>query len=110
MSEETKNDEGTGIGLLVAAYVDERGADNALAQLKQAKKADQFYYENAAVVRRSAEGKMHTKETGDMSTGKGAGIGALIGGVIGVVEYFEWRLSGLIRVVFRMRFPITSIF
>jgi len=85
MSEETKNDEVAGVGLFIAAYVDERGADNALDQLKKAKKAEQFYYENAAVVRRNAEGKVHTKETGDMSTGKGAGVGALIGGVIGVL-------------------------
>jgi uncharacterized membrane protein len=89
MSEEKTNveqSEGTaGVGLFVAAYVDERGADNTLDALKQAKKQGQFYYDDAAVVRRSAEGKVHIKETGDMSTGKGAGIGALIGGVIGLL-------------------------
>jgi uncharacterized membrane protein len=89
MSDETTNgeqSEGTaGVGMFVAAYVDERGADNALETLKQAKKQDQFYYDDAAVVRNSAEGKVHIKETGDMSTGKGAGIGALIGGVIGIL-------------------------
>jgi uncharacterized membrane protein len=85
MSDETTNEGVAGVGLLVAAYVDERGADNALDMLKKAKKADQFYYDDAAVVRRSAEGKVHVKETGDMSTGKGAGIGALIGGVVGLL-------------------------
>jgi uncharacterized membrane protein len=89
MSDETTNgeqSEGTaGVGLFVAAYVDERGADKTLDALKQAKKQGQFYYDDAAVVRRSAEGKVHIKETGDMSTGKGAGIGALIGGVIGLL-------------------------
>jgi len=89
MSDETTNVEQSegvaGVGLFVAAYVDERGADNTLEALKQAKKQDQFYYDDAAVVRRSAEGKVHIKETGDMSTGKGAGIGALIGGVIGLL-------------------------
>jgi uncharacterized membrane protein len=89
MSDETTNgeqSEGTaGVGMFVAAYVDERGADNALETLKQAKKQGQFYYDDAAVVRNSAEGKVHIKETGDMSTGKGAGIGALIGGVIGIL-------------------------
>ena len=73
------------MGLFVAAYVDELGADNALNQLKQAKKADQFYYDDAAIIRRSAEGKVHIDEKGDMSTGKGAGIGALTGGVVGVL-------------------------
>lgn len=89
MSDETTNVEKSegvaGVGMFVAAYVDERGADNTLDALKQAKKQDQFYYDDAAVVRRSAEGKVHIKETGDMSTGKGAGIGALIGGVIGIL-------------------------
>jgi uncharacterized membrane protein len=74
-----------GVGLFVAAYVDERGADQALDDLKQAKRAGAFYYDDAAVVRRSAEGQVHINETGDMSSGKGAGIGALIGGVIGIL-------------------------
>ena len=61
------------------------GADNALDSLKQAKKAGEFYDDDAAVVRNSADGHLHTKETGDMTTGKGAGIGALIGGVVGIL-------------------------
>lgn len=87
MDDETTNtDQGVaGVGLMVAAYVDERGADNALDGLKQAKKAGEFYYDDAAVVRNSADGHLHINETGDMSTGKGAGVGALIGGVIGIL-------------------------
>jgi uncharacterized membrane protein len=87
MSDETTSGEGgvAGVGLFVAAYVDERGADQALEDLKQAKKDGQFYYDDAAVVRRSAAGKVHINETGDMGSGKGAGIGALIGGVIGLL-------------------------
>ena len=74
-----------GVGLFVAAYVDERGADQALDDLKQAKRDGAFYYDDAAVVRCDAKGKVLINETGDMSTGKGAGIGALIGGVIGIL-------------------------
>jgi len=89
MSDETTNVEQSegvaGVGLFVAAYVDERGADNTLEAMKHAKKQGEFFYDDAAVVRRSAEGKVHIKETGDMTTGKGAGIGALIGGVIGLL-------------------------
>jgi uncharacterized membrane protein len=87
MTDETTNTEGgvAGVGLFIAAYVDERGADQALEALKQAKKDEEFSFDDAAVVRRDAEGKVHTKETGDMSTGKGAGIGALIGGVLGLL-------------------------
>jgi uncharacterized membrane protein len=71
--------------MFVAAYVDELGADQALDDLKQAKKDEQFYFDDAAVVRCDAKGKVHIKETGDVSAGKGAGIGALIGGVIGLL-------------------------
>lgn len=87
MSDESvKTEEGiAGVGLLLAAYVDERGADQALDALKQAKRDGELYFDDAAVVRRDAEGKVHISETGDMSTGKGAGIGALIGGVIGLL-------------------------
>ncbi|MGD9092651.1 MAG: DUF1269 domain-containing protein [Anaerolineales bacterium] len=85
MSDETTDQGIAGVGLFVAAYVDERGADNALDALKEAKKNDEFYYDDAAVVRRDAEGKVHINETGDMTTGKGAGIGALIGGVLGLL-------------------------
>ena len=95
MGNET-TDEGTaGVGLFVAAYCDERGADNALDQMKQAKRAKQFYYDDAAVVRSSAKGKVHIKETGDMSTGKGAAIGAVIGGVVGLLAGpVGWAAAG----------------
>ncbi|WP_406656459.1 DUF1269 domain-containing protein [Methanolobus sp. ZRKC2] len=74
-----------GVGLIVAGYVDEMGADHALDSLKDAKKHGNFDFDDAAVVRRDAKGKVHIKETGDMSTGKGAGIGLLIGGVVGLL-------------------------
>ena len=89
MSDETTTagqDEGVaGVGILVAAYVDEYGADQALDELKQAKKSGEIYYDDAAVIRQDPKGKVHIKETGDMSTGKGAGVGALIGGVVGLL-------------------------
>lgn len=79
-------DEGVaGVGMIVAAFVDEMAADQALDSMKQAKKAGNFYFDDAAVVRQDPKGKVHIKETGDMSTGKGAGIGALIGGVVGLL-------------------------
>jgi uncharacterized membrane protein len=62
--------------MLVAAYVDELAADQALDQLKEAKKRGEMYYDDAAVIRQDPHGKVHIKETGDMSTGKGTGIDA----------------------------------
>jgi uncharacterized membrane protein len=74
-----------GVGMFIAAFVDERAADGALERMKEAQRSGEFFYDDAAVIRRDAEGKLHIRETGDMSTGKGAGIGALIGGVIGIL-------------------------
>ena len=73
------------VGFLVMAFTAEEAADEALEAMKGAKKQQQFYYEEAAVVRQDAKGKVHYKETGDMTTGKGAGVGALIGGVVGLL-------------------------
>jgi uncharacterized membrane protein len=73
------------VGFLVMAFTDENSADQALDAMKEAKKQQKFYFEDAAVIRQDANGKVHYRETGDMSTGKGAGIGALVGGVLGLL-------------------------
>lgn len=73
------------VGFLVVAFVDEHAADQALDEMKEAKKRNEFYFENAAVVRQDAQGKVHYHETGDMSTGRGAGVGAIVGGVLGIL-------------------------
>ncbi len=73
------------IGFLVMAFTEETAADDALKALKDAKKAKAFYFEDAAVIRQDAEGKVHLHETGDMTTGKGAGMGALVGGILGIL-------------------------
>ena len=53
--------------------------------LKRAKQHGQIYYQNLAVVRKNPEGKVKIKETGDMSFGPGAGIGAVVGGALGLL-------------------------
>jgi len=83
------NDTGTeakpAVGFLVMAFTDENAGDEVLKELKEAKKQKQFYYEEAAVIRQDAEGKVRYHETGDMRTGRGAGAGALIGGILGLL-------------------------
>jgi len=74
-----------GVGMFVAAFVDEHAADEILERMQEAKENDEFYFDDAAVIRCNAKGKVHIKETGDMGILKGAGIGALAGGVIGGV-------------------------
>ncbi len=73
------------VGFLVLAFTDEKSAEQALKAMKEAKKQKKFYFENAAVIRQDAAGKVHYQETGDIKTGKGAGIGALVGGVLGAL-------------------------
>ena len=73
------------VGFLVAAFTDETAADDALKAMREAKKAGQFYFEDAAVIRQDAQGKVRYSETGDMSKGRGAGAGALVGGIIGIL-------------------------
>jgi len=73
------------VGFLVVAFTDEYAADQALDDMKAAKKQQQFYFEDAAVIKQDLQGKVKYHETGDMSGGKGAGIGALVGGVIGIL-------------------------
>jgi len=73
------------VGFLVVAFTDATAADQALDAMKDAKRQQQFYFEDAAVITQDAQGKVKYHETGDMSAGKGAGIGALVGGVIGIL-------------------------
>jgi uncharacterized membrane protein len=75
----------SGVGMIIAGYSDESAADGALDALTDARSGGAFEFDDAAVVRRDSDGKTSIKETGDMRTGKGAGIGALIGGVVGVL-------------------------
>lgn len=73
------------VGVVIAAFPEEGAGDQALETMKEAKKLEYVYFENAAVIRQDAEGSVHYHETDDMSTGKGSGIGALIGGVVGIL-------------------------
>jgi uncharacterized membrane protein len=73
------------VELVVAAFTDELGATRALEQFKQAKKEGLVGIRDAAVLTRDANNTLHIKETGDMSGRKGAGVGALIGGAIGLL-------------------------
>ena len=85
MSSDTTDQGVAGVGMLLAGYTGQNDADEAFSNLKDAKNSGEFYYDDAAVVSRDAGGEVNITEHGDMSTGKGAGIGALIGGVIGIL-------------------------
>jgi uncharacterized membrane protein len=72
--------------VVVGVFRDEQGADAALADLTPAQKEQRFRILDAAVLHRSADGKLHVKEVvGDMHGGKGALFGGVSGAVIGVL-------------------------
>ncbi|MFC2031291.1 DUF1269 domain-containing protein [Chloroflexota bacterium] len=73
------------IQVVIAAFEDEKSADQALSELKQAKWDGLIGIQNAAVLRRDKKNKLHIKETGDWGGGKGAVAGAVLGGFIGLV-------------------------
>jgi uncharacterized membrane protein len=73
------------VQLIVAAFDDEKAADEALKALKQAKRDRLIGIQNAAVLRKDAKGKLHIRETADMGGGKGAVIGGVAGAAIGLL-------------------------
>lgn len=73
------------VELIVAAFQDEGGAEAALQGLKEAKKEGLIRIDNAAILKKDVDGKIHIKESKDMGGGKGAVIGGVIGGVIGLI-------------------------
>ena len=73
------------VQLIVAAFKDEKAADDALKALKQAKKDKLIRIQDAAVIRKDQKGKLHIKETADVGGGKGAAFGGVVGATIGLV-------------------------
>jgi uncharacterized membrane protein len=73
------------VQVIVAAFKDENKANDALKALKEAQKAGLIKIDDAAVLRKDANGKLHLKETADMGGGKGAVIGGVAGAVVGVL-------------------------
>ena len=73
------------VQVIVAAFNDLNGASQALKSLKDAKKERLIEIEDAAVLTKDADGKVKIKETADMRAGKGATIGAIAGGVVGLL-------------------------
>jgi uncharacterized membrane protein len=74
------------IELIVAAFQSETGADEALAQLKEAKRDRLIGIKDAAVIRRDEKDKVHINDVRDVSGGKGAVAGAVIGTAIALLS------------------------
>jgi uncharacterized membrane protein len=73
------------VQVVIAAFEDERAADEVLFQLKEAKWAGLIGIQNAAVLRRDQKDKLHIKELKDWGGGKGAAFGGTLGAIVGVL-------------------------
>lgn len=73
------------VELIVAAFNDEKAADQAMKQLKAARKEKLIGIQVAAVVRRDERNRLHVKEMGEFGSGKGALGGAALGVILGVL-------------------------
>jgi len=71
--------------VIVAEFQDEKAADLALMNLKAERKQKAFTIKDAAIIQKDPSGKLRVKETADSGSGKGAGIGLLAGGAIGLI-------------------------
>ena len=73
------------VQVIVATFRDEEAAEEAQKSLEETRKQGAIDFEDAAVIKKDEDGKLHTKETTDVSTGRGAAIGGVIGGVLGLI-------------------------
>src|SRR5258706_5105068 len=73
------------VQVIASEFNDVNGASKALTSLKEAKKERLIEIEDAAVLTKDSDGKVRIKETADMRAGKGATIGAIAGGVVGLL-------------------------
>jgi len=73
------------VQLVVVAFKEEKAAQAALMELKNAQREKLIKIENAAVLRKDEKGKLHIKETHDMGGGKGAALGGVSGAAVGLI-------------------------
>lgn len=74
------------VHVIVATFQSEQAASAAFEELKGQEHLRLIHMENSAVISKDSSGKIHIKETHDMGGGKGAGIGVLVGGAIGLLS------------------------
>ena len=73
------------VEVVIAAFDEERAADDVLSELKAAKWAGLIGIQNAAVLRRDQKDKLHIKELKDWGGGKGASFGGALGAIVGAL-------------------------
>lgn len=76
---------GKQLELMAAVYVDEEGAKTILDTLERMHSASNITLADAAMVTKDADGKLHIKETREVTAVKGAKRGAIVTGVLGLI-------------------------
>jgi uncharacterized membrane protein len=71
--------------VIVASFEDDNIAENAMRDLKMDKRGRLIEFKDAAIVIRDEDNKIHIKETGDLSGGRGALYGGAIGALVGLI-------------------------
>lgn len=71
--------------LVASVYTDEKGAKTILDTLQKMHRAANITLADAAMVTKDGDGRLHIKETREVTAGKGARRGALITGVLGLI-------------------------
>jgi uncharacterized membrane protein len=73
------------IQILIAQYPSADAAEKGLKAAHAAKENQGVEIRDAAVVSRTADGKLHIHETQDVTGGRGAAAGGILGGVLGIL-------------------------
>ena len=69
--------------IVIATYADEELAKKVLFELRMDKRGKLIDFEDAALVTRDEQNKIHVKETADLGTGRGAAFGGTVGLFLG---------------------------
>jgi uncharacterized membrane protein len=82
--------------ILAFIFDGQKGADDAMKQLKSSGALDGYKIEAESIVEQDAKGKVHMHQTGrgGVGTAIGAGSGALLGLIGGPAGLLAWTLAG----------------
>lgn len=73
------------VQIIIAKYPNSDLAEAALGKLAASKTNQGVEVEDAAVVSRKSNGKLHIHETEDVTGTRGAAVGGILGGVLGIM-------------------------
>jgi uncharacterized membrane protein len=73
------------VQVVVAAFANQQGADDALKDLEEAQEHGLITIRDVAIVQRDGQGNVHIESTQHHATGRGAVIGGVAGAIVGLL-------------------------